>query len=231
MPGQDLQAQPASSNPWAAPVHWKAPAPDKLPPNPWAVVAMITGSLALVPVAVVAAVTALVQIRRRPGRGTGLAVGGFVASVVWMLLAGLIALGFLLEGSGAAAGSGGFLGRVADVEAPTRGECLLAPAGVGSYAARSDCNEPHLAEVSAVVELSSDRDFPGYDELDGLGDDRCRSALHDYVGRSYLLSKFEYGWFTPDEAEWRGGERRIVCVITPGESDDELNGSVQGSRL
>ena len=222
-----------SSNPFAPPeapgadVQWPAwePPPSRPPVNPWAVVALVTAVVALVPIAVPAAVVALVQLGRRAGRGAGLAIAALVLSMIWIVFVALAAIGFA---SGDVTFGEDNLGRIGDAGSTTVGDCLAAPVDEGSFAPRADCNVPHDAEVYAVAPLPA-HDWPGYGNLDGDADDVCRTAFRGYVGAPYLTSEYEYAWFTPDEAEWRSGEHRVVCVVLSG-SDEPLRASVRGSR-
>lgn len=184
--------------------------------------ALVTGIVALFPIAVVAGIVALVQIRRREQRGTGLAIAGIVLGGLWALFVMLAVIGFVLGGA-----SPGSLGRVANAGSTTIGSCLEEPAKHSSLAAVTDCSGPHGAEVFKVTALDGSS-WPGYDEVDSLADDLCYDSFDDYVGGSYDSSSYDYAWFAPDDAEWRSGERRVVCVVVPYDQD-KLNGSVRGT--
>jgi hypothetical protein len=232
-------------NPWApptgavgapqpypqAPQGWYPPAMPGWPPvaagptSRWAIVALVTGILALVPVSIATGIVALVKIRRNQERGTGLAVAGIALGCVWTVAAGLALLGVLFVNSIRFGDTA--LGRVADAGSKAVGACLLEPDDQDSYAAVTDCSEPHQAEVFAVGSLG-DGAWPGYDELDSQAEGLCSGSFDAYVGGSYDSSSYDYAWFAPDEVEWRSGERRVVCVVVPGDQD-ELTGSVRGS--
>lgn len=234
-----------SDNPWAAPS--PAPrAPSDAPPgygspsgfgsagtwapsappggiNPWAVVCLVTGVLALVPVAIVAGTVALVGLRKRPRRGQGAAVAGLVGATFWSLA---VVFAAVLVATAPGAGSGA-LGRVADVASPTAGACLRQAGDQGDVATAVDCPDRHDAEVYAVVALPAGP-WPGYDTLDDRVDDECGGDRYtSYVGANYDDSDFDYGWYVSDEAEWTAGQREAVCVVLPGFAD--LSGSVRGS--
>jgi hypothetical protein len=188
--------------------------------NGWSVVALVTGLIGLVPVAVPAGVVGLVQAGRRRQAGRGLAIGGLVAAGVWTLAA-VALLAFVLTAPDLRAGS------PADVGTAAVGECLDAPAdGSGPWAAAS-CTAPHDGEVYVVDEVDDAR-WPGEDELAVRADDTCHAEFADYVGRSYMASAHDYLSFSPDARDWAGGDRRIVCVVVPFE-DDVLIAPVRGS--
>lgn len=205
---------------WTSGDGWGAPPLPAPSTNPWAVVALVTGLLALVPVAVPAGVVALVQTSRRRQAGRGLAVGGLVAAAVWTPLLVLLAVGLLAGALGTP------LGRVAEAGPATVGTCLLLADGPGGGASPVDCAAPHDAEIY-LVEVLGGQTWPGEDEVEHRADEACYQAFGDYVGRSYELSDHDYGYFLPDRAEWAAGEHRAVCVVVP--TDGVLLGPVRGS--
>lgn len=189
--------------------------------NAWAVVALVTGLLALVPVAVPAGIVGLVQTGRRRQAGRGLAVGGLVAAGLWTVaLATALAL--------FADSWDGRLGPVASAGSTSEQQCLASPQGQASSRwTTADCAQPHDGEVYLVAPLG-DGAWPGQDTVDTRADDACYDAFHPYVGRSYLTSAYDYGFFGPDADEWSAGERRVVCVVLPYD-DDVLREPVRGS--
>jgi hypothetical protein len=192
--------------------------------NPWAVVALVTGILPLFPVAIVAGITALVQNGRRQLGGTGLAIAGIVLGGCWVVLGGLIALGAVFASTDSAE-----LGRVRDAGSTAVGTCLQAPGDSDVAGTLVDCSVRHDAEVYLVRSLAgADDPWPGSDDVETDADDVCNDGFEDYVGESYVDSDYDYGFFDPDESEWREGERRVVCVVLPGGFDDTLTGSVRG---
>ncbi len=200
---------------------WGAPPP---PPttNGWAVVALVTGLVALVPVAVAAGVVALVQTSRRPQAGSGLAVAGLVLAAIWTVLGGLVLLGSVLAGELR-------LGRVADVGTTSAGTCLRLGSEPGEVAVPVPCDLAHDGEVYRVDTLLEARGepWPGADETDLRADDACYAAFRGYVGRSYETSEHDYGYYLPDRAEWADGERRVVCVVVL--AADDRRGAVRGT--
>ncbi len=185
----------------------KEPGPQQRASNRWAVVALVTGVLALVPVAVGAGITALVQTRRRDQAGAGLAVAGLAAAAAWTVIALVVASALALGG-----GSDPALGRLADAGTTKVGACLLEPAEQDSVSTLVDCARPHAAEVYLADDLDA-RPWPGYDRVDELADDLCFAAFEDYVGESYDSSDYDYGYFLPDQKEWLDGAHRVVCVV------------------
>ncbi|MGB8649359.1 MAG: septum formation family protein [Mycobacteriales bacterium] len=213
--------QPGGSGPWA-PQTWPSygwgPAPRST--NRWAVAALVTGILGLVPVALGAGITALVQVRRRGQAGWGMAIAGLVLAGLWTVVIALAVAAVVLGSD-----SGGALGRVADAGSTSVGSCLQSPTGDGSVSTLVDCTESHDGEVYFVQDLGP-TGWPGYSEVDKRADDACLGAFEDYVGTSYDSSDDDYGYFAPDEGEWASGEHRVVCVVlTP----DPVHESVRDS--
>ncbi len=228
------QQQPPQWTPYAQP-YGSAPGsyPDQEPrkTNPWAIVALVTGIVAIFPVALGAGITALVQIRRRPQAGAGMAIGGIVAGSVWMLIGIVVAaLGAFSSSLGAFSSSGDYpyLGRVANAGSTTVGSCLLEPSSDDSTAAEIDCAKGHYAEVYLVGAPSTEATWPGADKLGQHADDLCYDAFAAYVGTDYDSSEYDYDFFLPDRAEWTAGEHRAVCVVVPGDSHT-MRGSVRHS--
>ena len=180
------------------------------PLNPWSVVALVTGILALFPVAIASAITALVQSSRRPYRGQGMAISGLVLGCLWVVLVGLGVLGFVLDSS--APGSGD-LSQVGAVEV---GTCLdLEDDGP---AARTSCYGPHDGEVSRVEAVGSG-DYPGADALDLRGDALCYGTFALYTGETWEDSDHDYAVFTPTRQDWAAGRTSTVCVVVSGLDD------------
>jgi hypothetical protein len=189
---------------------WGSGAPEEpRTTNPWAIVALVTGLLALVPVAIGAGITALVQIHRRRQAGMGMAIAGIVGAAVWTLVAVVVGVVLLVNFGDP---GGGALGRVADAASTDVGSCLRAPGGDASLATVADCAGKHDGEVYSVDTLGGTA-WPGYDQTDSDADDLCYGGFAAYVGRSFEDSEYDYGYFLPDQAEWAAGERRVVCVV------------------
>jgi Septum formation len=229
-------ATPYGPPPPAGPQSWSGyatpygPSPDRAPgprtTNPWAMVALITGILPLVPIAIGSGIAALVQINRTRQCGKVMAVSGLVMATVWTVIG-------VLSAVGAATGmfsdsSTSLTGRIADAGSTTVGHCLAEPSDVDSIATEIDCNKAHFAEVYRAQTLKGTR-WPGYDKIDQSADDLCSTTYIDYVGTSYEQSTYSYDYYVPDQAEWLAGEHRVICVVVPGDQDT-LQGSVRDSR-
>ncbi|MES9601997.1 septum formation family protein [Actinomadura sp. NPDC000929] len=209
---------PDGSTPQALP---PAPPPAPLPPVParrrtnrFAVTALVTGLLGLIPVAVGFVIAALVQAGRRGEKGKGLAIGGLVASVAW---AAAVALTLTLLSADVNGQSVRKDGKVA-VTTIRPGECFSefeeTPAGM--YVRRSSCTAPHQGEVGAEGELP-DIPYPGERETADRAWTVCRERT-EFLERSRYGSDLKLRVAPPDEDAWKGGRRAATCVMVYGGS-------------
>jgi hypothetical protein len=207
--------------------------PEPRTTNAWSIVALVSGILAVVPVAIGSGIVALVQINRRRQAGKGMAISGLVMASVWAVVAVLVGVGAaagMFSGTTPGADSPVSLtGRVADAGSTTTvGSCLAAPSAIDSIAAGVDCSTPHFAEVY-LAQAVPGTDWPGYDKVNQSADDMCHGAFKGYVGSTYEASSYEYDYYSPDQAEWLAGEHRVVCVVVAADQST-LHTSVRNSR-
>ncbi|MEU8120504.1 septum formation family protein [Spirillospora sp. NPDC049024] len=210
-PDADDVPESAESDPPAAPAR----------PNRSAVIALVTGAVGLVVIAIGFAVAALVQTRRRGEKGRGLALAALAVSAVW-----LAAVTVLLV----------TIGGDADEEPPARaaegprasalaeGDCYtdFRQAGAKVFARAGPCTRPHQGEVAAKPDLPV-LDYPGDRRLAAEGEKACRvqsSSLYA-AGRGDEFTLFVA---RPDKKEWESGERTVTCLLhyTGGPKDFRL---------
>jgi hypothetical protein len=183
--------------------------------NPFAVAALVTSILVLVPVALGLVVAAVVGLRRKDQRGWGLVYAAVSVCLGWTLLAALFfAIGF----------AGGWdyhaHGTLAEVASTEVGTCLDEdPPAV------TDCSQAHDFEVFFAPRLP-DPVWPGTADLADEADTLCYEAFDGYVGGSYDYSDYDYTFYAPSKSEWLSGKHTVVCVLT---GEDELVGSAKGS--
>ena len=188
-------AAPPSYEAWQQPgwqPTWPPPGPPTSPPpgwgpawlgqprtaNTWAIVALVSGIFAIVPLAVGAAIAALVQIYRRRQTGLGMAVAGLALSVLWTLVGIAVAVTLTLGEEVPTT----FGGRVADAGSASVGSCLQEPDEQDSLATEIDCAEEHDAEVYLMTELGAGS-WPGYEDVFDNADETCYDGFEGYVGR------------------------------------------------
>ncbi|MBE1535011.1 DUF4190 domain-containing protein [Actinomadura algeriensis] len=146
VPGATAQAAPAPP-----------PSGDPRRTDRTAVVALVTGLVGLVPVAIAFAVAALVRLRRGTAKGRGLAFGGLASSLAWAV-AGTIVAVLVLPGSSLERNESGLItvGGEAPFSELREGDCFTGyeydhtPAKVRPGTVRAvPCAEAHTGEVIA----------------------------------------------------------------------------------
>ncbi len=203
------------------PAGWSPPPAGWSPPprrtEPWAVVTLVLGAVALVPVAVVTGVVALVRMRRHGTTGLGLVLGGLGAAFVWLGLGSAVTLLVVLGGPGAGTGA------PQDVALRSSGSPTQVPAGIGSCLVRPDgsgpwrevpCTREHDGEVMWVGAVAAAREpWPGEAEAVEALDRRCYPAFETYTGVAWDDSPLDYELYAPDEAQWSSGRLDGACVL------------------
>lgn len=110
------------------------------------------------------------------------------------------------------------------------GQCILVPINsqVNSVAT-TDCTEEHTGEVYSISPIDGES-LPSRDELEELVDDTCYSTFEAYVGSSPEDTSLDYTAMSPTADTWAKGDRTIVCIAVPTETDT-LSRSVKDSRM
>ncbi|CNG23060.1 Uncharacterised protein [Mycobacterium tuberculosis] len=202
---------PGAEAPRAEPPGAEPPAAVRRPTNRFAVVALLTGLVGMVVLAVGFAVTALVQTGRRGEKGRGLAIGGLAASLVWIAaIAAVVTVGPLSSGS---SGPGVRAdGRVA-VTTMRPGDCFseLVETPDGMFVKPLPCTTPHQGELSASTELS-DVPYPGEREARDRAWTACRERT-GFLERSRYGKDLELRVAPPDEDAWKDGDRTARCLM------------------
>ncbi|MEV0667338.1 septum formation family protein [Actinomadura luteofluorescens] len=221
-PSDDVPNDPAPSPAWAPP---DATAPSALPPAPapapsppvparprpnrFAVIALVTGLLGLIPFAVGFVVAALVQTSRRDEKGKGLAIGGLAASLAWAAAVALALTLLLANLDGTSVRTDGKV----TVTAIRPGECFseFEETPTGLYVRRSSCTTPHQGEVGAEGELP-DIPYPGEREMADRAWTVCRERT-EFLKRSRYGSDLRLHVAPPDEDAWKDGRRVATCAM------------------
>lgn len=98
------------------------------------------------------------------------------------------------------------------------GDCFEIPAETGEIddVQHRPCNEPHDAEVIAVLENPAGREV-AYPVVSGFDDyvlDYCVPAFNSYTGRDFeTATALEIGYFSPTLDGWRDGDRGFSCHV------------------
>jgi hypothetical protein len=194
--------------------------------NGLAIAALVTGIVALVPVAVVLGIVALVQIKRRGDRGRGLAIGGLAAAGAWVLVA-VVAITFVatnLVGRDA-------LGRIDEAGYVNEidlypGDCLedATPTEDAVVLSAVPCDEQHRSEVVGRFTLKGGG-HPGAGSVRRRARAGCRHRLEDYAPRAPGALVAGMTYFSPDRVDWAIGDHDVTCFAN---FDGKRRGSLNG---
>lgn len=96
------------------------------------------------------------------------------------------------------------------------GDCLLV-SSVGERVTDVpvvSCDEPHEAEVYAVVELAGIEADAAYDAdaVVEATEAKCVALFENYIGEPYRTSRLDVFYTYPLEEGWANGDRGIVCA-------------------
>ncbi|MEU8135143.1 septum formation family protein [Streptodolium elevatio] len=78
------------------------------------------------------------------------------------------------------------------------------------------CDQPHDAEVVAVLIQPDKDDYPGSASLGALARERCPERVAAYLGQvSPETAKLSMRFYHPTETAWRfDGDRNVTCFVT-----------------
>lgn len=113
------------------------------------------------------------------------------------------------------------------------GDCLLMPTGgIANQEVEAmeaiPCDEPHEAEVLALVAVPGDDDapFPGQEALTEQAVTDCVDQFEQSTGRDFMTDPdWDLTYLSPTADSWAyANDREIVCLVTPldGEPTTEL---------
>lgn len=149
------------------------------------------------------------------------AAGAVLAAVATFVIAGFEGSESGEDGGGSSINTTGAVAGEAFGTA-TSGDCLSWSALDASDLAKVDCEQTHLFEVVADIDMSlypgaewgPGSRFPSVMRFTELRDEQCGPAALDYLdGRFDPHGKFSIGLINPGEAGWAAGERTLRCGL------------------
>lgn len=194
---------------------------EPMPVSKLAVVALLTGILPLVPIAVVTGIAALLGIRRSGRRGHGLAKAALIFAAAWVVVGGGVAtVGVLTHGFKKPE-------KVTYHEASVfklqEGDCIDTPNG--QTVTLLPCASPHDAEVFATFTLPATA-WPGTAAVAQDASSGCGSRLSGYLNPQLTISIVQT-YVYPNQASWTAGTRTVICEVRA--ASGQLTQSVRGS--
>jgi Septum formation len=196
---------------------------DSQPVSKLAVVALVTGLVALVPISVASGVASLIGIRRTGRGGHGMAMAGLFLSAAWVIIAAAVGtVGLLTHGFHKPVV---IKYREAAVFALHEGDCVNSPNG--QFVSILPCSAPHEAEVFATFALPQAR-WPGTAAISSEASSGCGSRLDGYLNPQLAVS-LSQSFVYPNQVAWTAGTRTVICEVRA--SSGQLTGSVRGATL
>jgi hypothetical protein len=173
--------------------------------NRFAIGALVTGLLGLVPFAVGFAAAALVQTRRENEKGKSLAFAGLAASAAWV--AAVVAVVVLAGGSASPAGRG-----QVRASALRAGDCFSGAAIRGTDLVTAlPCTRPHESEVIARSALPEEP-YPGPEKVYLKARELCANRGL-YLQKSRYHDDLDPRLLGPDRESWWRGDREVTCLV------------------
>jgi Septum formation len=196
---------------------------DAQPVSKLAIVALVTGLVALVPIAVASGVAALIGIRRTGRGGHGMATAGLFLSAAWVIIAAaIVTVGAVTHGFHKPVT---IKYREAAVFSLHEGDCVDSPNA--QLVSILPCSTPHQAEVFATFALPASH-WPGTAAIATEASSGCGSRLNSYLNPQLAISLTQ-SYVYPDQVAWTAGTRTVVCEVRA--SSGNLTGSVRGATL
>ncbi|MDM7830342.1 DUF4190 domain-containing protein [Cellulomonas edaphi] len=186
---------------------WQEPKP---PTDGVSIAALVTGLLALGPVAVVLGLVGLYRTTKRGTRGRGLAIAGIVlgalATVAWLVLVAVVVVTLMQTRPLPADVSSP---RSAHVGQLVVGNCLatLPPDGEVDTVQVVPCAHDHAARVSSEYDFPQDAVWPGQPAADARVARACVLTEQERADGATVVT------WAPTEDGWTRGDRAGLCLV------------------
>jgi hypothetical protein len=196
------------------------PATERSPVSKLAIIALVTGVLPLIPLAVGCGIAALASIRRTGKRGRSMAVVALFATSTWIIAGGAFGTVAIL--------THGFKKVVtikyheASLFKVREGDCINTPNS--QTVTILPCTTPHDAEVFATFTLPGSA-WPGTVAVQQTASSGCVNRLSGYLNPQLSIS-LSQAYVYPNQAAWGAGTRTVICEVRA--TSGQLTGSVRG---
>jgi hypothetical protein len=221
-PGPAYQPAPGGAAP--PPYGWQPPR--KPGTNGFAIASLVFGLIGGVLLSVIFGILALVQIRKQPQGGKGLALAGLTLSGLWLALIGVVAVIAILTAAERDRSGDITSGGSVAVEDLAVGDCVneLTDTGEINELPAVPCAEPHDGEVYAIFDLPGPK-WPGEQSVTDQAERSCSDKLEPYVADKADLKSLELYFLHPTEQSWRLGDHGVTCIAL--DSKGKLTGSLR----
>jgi hypothetical protein len=183
--------------------------------NRLAIVALVTGLVGLVVVAIGFSVAAFVQTGRRGEKGKGLAAGGLAASAAWVAAIVTVSITLAVQSTHddtvtAAPAAGNGKPRVNTLQV---GDCFdeFQEDLNSIYVNVTSCTGPHEGEIGAALPMPA-RPYPGDVTLVADATKACKDNTK-YLIANPFGDHLELHVDRPRRKEWEHGDRLVTCVL------------------
>ncbi|HEV2781833.1 MAG TPA: septum formation family protein [Actinophytocola sp.] len=139
--------------------------------------------------------------------------GAFVGALVLLALSVLFSWPVTVTGASPSAADEA----AAAFDSPP-GTCLDWPADNPRAMRRLDCAQPHLFEVTSIVDISPDYGQsappPEEKQWQTIAEDKCTPGVTSYLGGKLdPFGKYGVSALKPTEEQWRSGDRKLRCGV------------------
>jgi len=205
-----MSESPAPDPGYAAVYYAPGWQPPKAPVDGVSVAALVTGVLALGPVALVLGIVGLYRTTKRGTRGRGLAVTGIVlgilASIAWVVLAVVVVVTLWQTRPLPADVSEA---RDAHVGQLVVGNCVATLPADGHIDTVHvvPCAQDHEARVSSEYDFPDDATWPGQSEVDARVARACVLTEQEQAAGDTVVT------WAPTQDGWDSGDRTGLCLV------------------
>jgi Septum formation len=180
----------------------------------WAIVSLVFSLLGGILISVVCGIVGLKKAKEGQG-GRGLANAGLVLSVLWVGVAVIAVIFFVVLDKDTVTAT--------DVKV---GDCLTEiPDDTRVLTVQTvECEETHAGEVFAVL-LMPEGDLPSQAAIDTYAD-KCSPKLASYSPAAMEIDSVQMYVLYPTEGTWAQGDRAVTCIAT---LDPPRTSSIKGA--
>ncbi len=197
--------------------------------NGFAIASLIFGIIGGILLSVIFAFVAFSQIKKRGDKGKGLAVGGLVASGVWLVLGCVIGIAAIIAANNApdtdslaGLGSTSTAQPQSSKETTTKvddlkvGQCVNGIKDSGTTLRNMpvvSCSVAHEGEVVSTFNLSGST-YPGDTQIQQQAEDQCFDELDKYSPSTKDDKTISIFYLHPTRTTWSSGDREVICMAT-----------------